>query len=53
LINGIIIIRDLLHGVIAGAIVVGASSLYISNPIYSIVAGTVGGIAQALIQNII
>ena len=53
LVNGTIIVRDLFHGVIAGAIVVGASSLYISNPIYAIVAGTSGGAIQALIQNFI
>ena len=50
--NGIIIFRDLIHGIIAGAIVVGASSLYISNPIYAIVAGVTGGIIQTLIQNV-
>lgn len=53
LMNGIIIFRDLIHGVIAGAIVVGASSLYISNPLYAIVAGLTGGIIQAVIQNVI
>lgn len=53
LINGIIIFRDLIHGVIAGAIVVGASSLFISNPIYAIVAGMTGGIIQTIIQNVL
>jgi hypothetical protein len=53
LINGYIIARDALHGPIAGAIVVGASSLYITSPIYAFVAGITGGIAQSLIQNLI
>ncbi len=53
LINGYIIIRDLTHGIIAGAIAVGASSLYITSPIYAFVAGAAGGIIQALIQNLI
>jgi hypothetical protein len=48
-----LIIRDALHGPIAGAIVVGASSLYISNPVYAFVAGAAGGIIQSLIQNLI
>jgi len=51
IINGTIILRDLLHGPIAGAIAVGASSLYISYPIYIIVSGLIGGIVQAFIQN--
>lgn len=53
LINGIIIYRDLIHGLIAGAIVVGSSSLYVSNLMYSIIAGVTGGIIQAIIQNLI
>jgi hypothetical protein len=53
LINGYLIVRDALHGPIAGAIVVGASSLYISNPVFAFVAGAAGGIIQSLIQNLI
>jgi len=53
LINGYIISRDAIHGPIAGAIAVGASSLYITNPNYAILAGVSGGIIQSLIQNII
>lgn len=53
LINGSIIVRDATHGPIAGAIAVGASSLYITNPVYAFVAGAVGGLIQALIQNFI
>jgi ammonia channel protein AmtB len=53
LINGNIILRDATHGPIAGAIAVGASSLYITNPVYAFVAGAAGGILQTLIQNFI
>lgn len=53
LINGQLIARDALHGPFAGAIVVGASSLYITNPVYALIAGASGGIIQTLIQNLI
>lgn len=53
LINGFIIARDLLHGPVAGAIAVGASSLFIANPMYALVAGAAGGIIQTLLQNIV
>lgn len=53
LINGTLILRDALHGPIAGAIVVGASSLYITNPTFAFVAGASGGIIQSLIQNLV
>lgn len=45
--NGELIIRDAIHGVIAGA-----SSLYVSNPSYALIAGGVGGLTQSIIQNI-
>ena len=51
LINGYLIARDVIHGPIAGAIAVGASSLFIANPTYALVAGGAGGIIQALLQN--
>jgi hypothetical protein len=53
LINGQIIARDVIHGPIAGAIAVGASSLYITTPVWAIVAGCGSGIIQAFIQNTI
>ncbi len=53
LINGYLIARDALHGPIAGAIAVGASSLYIAAPVYAFVAGAAGGIIQSFIQNLI
>ena len=51
--NGSIIVRDVTHGIVAGAIAVGASSLYIIRPIYALIPGFVGGLIQALIQNVI
>lgn len=53
LINGNIIVRDILHAPIAGGIVVGSASFFIVNPVYSLVAGFSGGAAQTLIQNLI
>jgi hypothetical protein len=53
LINGYIITRDITHGTISGAISVGASSLYVTNPVYAFVAGAAGGIVQVLIQNFV
>lgn len=53
LINGYLIARDVIHGPIAGAIAVGASSLFIANPTYALVAGGAGGIIQALLQNMV
>lgn len=50
--NGELIIRDAIHGVIAGAIVTGASSLYLTNPGYALITGGVGGFTQSIIQNI-
>lgn len=53
LINGYIITRDVTHGTIAGAISVGASSLFVTTPVYAFVAGAAGAIVQVLIQNLI
>lgn len=52
-VNGRIIIRDIIHAPIAGGIVVGAASYFITNPTYALVAGFTGGALQALIQNFI
>jgi len=38
---------------VAGAIACGASSLYITTPVYAFVAGAAGGITQTIIQNFI
>lgn len=51
-INGKPIIRDATHSVVAGGIVVGAASFFITNPVYAVVAGFSAGSIQALIQNI-
>jgi len=51
LFKGQVVVRDVTHGVVAGAIVAGASSLYLINPSYALIAGGIGGLTQALIQN--
>lgn len=53
IINGTVIVRDLIHAPIAGGIVVGAASIFITNPVYSFVAGFTAGMVQAIIQNAI
>jgi len=53
LLNGNVIVRDLIHAPIAGGIVVGSASFYITNPVYAMVAGFTAGIIQTLIQNLI
>lgn len=53
LINTDLVIRDIVYAPIAGGIVVGSASFFISNPVYSIAAGLTAGIVQALIQNCI
>lgn len=52
-INTDLIIRDIVNAPVAGGIVLGAASFFISNPVYSIVAGLTAGIVQTLIQNCI
>jgi hypothetical protein len=51
IINGYLVARDGTHGVIAGAIAVGASSIYIVNPTYALITGFIGGAIQGIIQN--
>ena len=50
-INGYVVVRDLTHGLVAGAVSVGAGSLYIFTPGYSIITGFVSGFLQTVIQN--
>ena len=52
LIHGNIIIRDIIHGPIAGGIVVGSASFFITNPVYALVAGFAAGAVQSTIQSI-
>jgi ammonia channel protein AmtB len=52
LINGNPIVIDLIHGPIAGGIVVGAASYFITSPLYAIIAGFTAGLIQSLIQNV-
>lgn len=53
IINGNPIGRDMIHAPIAGGIVVGAASFFITNPVYAIVAGFTAGVVQCIIQNAI
>jgi len=53
IINGHIIIRDLIHAPIAGAIVGGSASFFTTNVTEPLLAGFVGGMIQTLIQNIL
>lgn len=49
--NGDIGLRDIVHAPIAGGIVVGSSSLFITNPVYGLAAGFGAGLIQSIIQN--
>jgi len=51
--NGYIVLRDVTHGAIAGAIATGAASLYILNPAWAIISGFIAGILQGLFQNLV
>lgn len=51
--NGNVIARDIIHAPIAGGIVVGAASMFITNPTYALVAGFTAGVVQTSIHNII
>lgn len=52
LINGKLVARDLLHAPIAGGIIAGSASFFITNPVYTFVVGFTGGALQAVVQNI-
>jgi positive regulator of sigma E activity len=51
IINGHLIIRDLIHSPLAGGIIAGSASFFITNPVYALVVGFTGGATQAFIQN--
>lgn len=46
------IVRHLVYGPIAGAIIGGASSYYTSNPVYAIVVGVAGGMLQTIFMTL-
>ncbi len=46
------IVRHLVYGPIAGAVIGGASSYYTSNPVYAIVVGVAGGMLQTIFMSI-
>jgi hypothetical protein len=45
-------VRHLVYGPIAGAVIGGASSFYTSNPVYAIVVGVAGGLLQTIFMSI-
>ena len=51
ILNGYLIARDITHGLIAGAIAVGAGSLYIMSPAFPLISGFMGGSLQTVFQN--
>jgi hypothetical protein len=51
LIYGRPIVRHLVYGPIAGAVIGGASSFYTSNPVYAIVVGVTGGLLQTVFMS--
>lgn len=46
--KGNLVVRHLVYGPVAGAIIGGASSYYTSNPTYALVVGATGGILQTI-----
>ncbi len=46
--KGGLVVRHLVYGPIAGAVIGGASAYYTTNPVYAIVIGVVGGIIQTI-----
>lgn len=46
------IVRHFVYGPIAGAVIGGASSFYISNPVYAFVVGVAGGMLQTIFMSI-
>lgn len=48
--NGYLVVRDVTHGIVAGAVAVGAASLYITDPIYGLLSGAIAGLFQGIIQ---
>ena len=53
LINGHLVVRDVTHGILAGAIIIGSSTNYLANIFPVFVSAIVGGVIQALVQNLI
>lgn len=48
LFKGKLIIRYLIYGPVAGAVIGGAASYYTSNPVYALVIGVIGGFVQVI-----
>ena len=52
LINGYAVVRDLVYAPLAGAIIVGSASFWMTKSAYAMAAGFVGGAIMAIIQNV-
>jgi hypothetical protein len=52
LINGSVVARDLIHAPIAGGIIGGSASFFITAPVYIFVVGFTGGAVQTVLQNV-
>ena len=52
-INHSIAVRDVVQAPIAGAVAIASSAYYITNPVYALVIGSVAGIIQTLLQNLV
>ena len=48
IVKGNLVVRHLIYGPVAGAVIGGASSYYTSNPTYALVVGAAGGILQTI-----
>lgn len=53
LINDGLLIRDIVYGPIAGGVISSSASFYVTNPVYGILIGIIGGIVQVVVMNTI
>lgn len=49
--RGYLILRDVIHGMVAGAVATGASAHFITAPVLALLAGSVGGLIQTIIHS--
>lgn len=53
LLNGGLVIRDIVYGPIAGGVIASSASYYVTNPVYGILIGIIAGIVQILAMNLV
>lgn len=51
LINNGLLIRDIVYGPVAGGVISSSASFYVTNPVYGILIGMIGGIVQVIVMN--